>query len=157
MDLAAFNLALKTRAAADTGAGGLFNVATPLIQGWFPNRAAQTTAFPYVVTNIAAWDAQNAFSRDVSQLIVRISVYHEKEGTDDPTTMLTCSNVLKRIYGNWSSSAPATAPTYGFHRHPLVIASGNWASTMMECTGALEAHEESYWHFIQEYRLWLSQ
>ena len=160
MDLAALNLALKTRAYTDTGAGGLRNADSPLITGWYPTRFDPSLQFPYVVTSIAASASDNAFSLDVGRVTMYFHIWHQKEGTDDENPTLTCSNIIKRIYGNWASSSPTVAPTWGFHRHPLTIASGTWrVAGALQCTAPLpiENHEPRYLHYVMPFAFFLNQ
>lgn len=48
-----YNLAI-----ADTGTGGLFNVSSPLITGWYTGEALQNAEWPYVCCTLSA-DSEN--------------------------------------------------------------------------------------------------
>ncbi len=111
--------------------------------------------FPYVVSNVGSWVATNAFTKDINELVVRFSTFHGMEQSSSTDPLQTCSTILGRIYGNWSSASPGTAPTYGFHRHTLSVS--GWTGSIMEFVSAREEHTQGVYHFIQEYRLWLSK
>ncbi len=135
----------------------LIGTSTGLITGWYANMVPPDPTYPYVVSNIGNWSARNAFTKDVSELLVRVSLYHGMEnGPGDSDPLQDCSTILGRILGNWSSASPGTAPTYGFHRHTLVL-TGGWTGSIMECTSTREEHEPGTYHFIQEYLLWTSK
>lgn len=142
---------------SDTGAGGLFQTGSNLVQGWYPNLAPPELAFPFVVTDLVGGGNQHAFNKDIVGLTCRMNVYHEMESESSTDTMNTCSLIIRRLIGNWASASPATAPTYGFHRHPLVVASGDWASTVMSLDDQSEEHTDGIWHFILFFKFYLQR
>lgn len=145
---------LRNRAIADTGTGGLFNTTTPLIYAWNWNAVPEGTQYPYVVQSVASLTSQNAFQKDVVACTVRFGIWHERSSNIDPTPYTTVSNIEARIYGNWSSSSPGTAPTYGFHRFSPSFS--GWTGTAMEYVTTFDESDGDLIHIIQEYRFWIS-
>lgn len=154
MNLANLNLVLRTRAVGDTGSGGLFNATTPLVTAWLWNAVAAEQTFPYVVQTVAAMVSDNAFAKDIAECRVRFGIWHVRKSTSATDPYLVASNIEARIYGNWSSAAPATAPTYGFHR--FTPSFSGWTGTPMEYVTTFDESDGEYVHIIQEYRFWIS-
>lgn len=154
MNLSALYAAVKARAAADSGSGGLF-ASTPLINGFYFNRIPSTTNFPYVVAVLGSTDARNCFNKDVVEVTLRFSIWHETVSHTDSDTLNTVSKIEARLYGGWSSSAPATPPSYGFHRHTLTGVTG-WTASVMEWRGVSDESDGDLYHMVQTYRFLLS-
>ena len=154
MSLANLNLVLRTRALADTGSGGLFNATTPLINAWNWHAVPEDTTFPYVVQTVAGYVAEDAFQLDIERILVRFSIWHERESQTDADPFLTVSNIEARIRGNWSSASPGTAPTYGFHRFTPTF-TGETGTTMGRVQ-IIDNSDGDYINLIAEYKLWLS-
>jgi hypothetical protein len=153
VDNAAVWLAIEARALTDTGAGGLFNAGTPLVSGIFPNVHTPDANFPWITYDVADVVPGHAFNKDVFTETVRFSVYVPMESRSLTDPQQRASDIIKRIYGNWSSASPATAPTYGFHRHPLVVTGGTWTSGGMLKQTSFVEHEDGVLHFIEQYLL----
>lgn len=98
-----------------------------------PGVAPAEGAKPTVVFSLS-WTADDTFESDgrTIQIIVTISD-HIGNGTDPLFA------AYARVRGD--SAPPDTAPTYGLHRHPLTLASGNEADLIVE-TGADELYSE---------------
>lgn len=155
MNLAELYDAIVTRAKADTGSGGLFNTTSPLVNAFYVNRTPPETGFPYVICNLVGADGRHAFNKSVFEIRVRMAVFMERQSHTVSDPLLRVSNILERLRGNWSSSSPATAPTYGFDRHPLAL-TAPWSGTHMIYETVFDESDDSYWQFVQQYRLFAS-
>jgi len=156
MNIADIHLVLKTRAAADTGSGGLFNAASPLINAWYPSRIPASVQYPYVVQTVTGVPNRPAFAKDVVSVTFRASVWVPWKSHTDTDPMQTASNILKRIYGNWSSSAPSTQPTHGFHRYKPTLTSP-WTATFIKYDDTFDESDDHYINLIPQFSFTMSQ
>lgn len=149
MDNANLWLAIKARAATDTGAGGLFNASTPLVSGIYPNIGPENQDFPWIVFDLADTRSSLMFKQDMFFKTVQFGVYvpEETESIADPHQR--ASDIIQRLYGDYVS-ATQTPPTFGFHRHLLVL-SGTWTGMHMQKTGDSIEHEDGVLHFVETY------
>lgn len=154
MNLADLNLVLRTRAAADTGAGGMFLAgSTAFVNAWNWGAVPEGTTFPYVVQDVAAMVADNAFALDVIECRVRFGIWHERHSTTDADPYLTVSNITKRIYGPWTAAGQSTA--YGFHRFTPTFS--GWTGTAMDFITTFDESDQDLLHHVMEFRFWISQ
>lgn len=151
MNHAALWLAIRTRALADTGSGGLFNVGTPLVTGIAYNHLPEAQAFPFLVFDEAGETQLSGFRHDTRELLIRIGVYVEREPAAGGDPALTGSAILSRLEGDWVSQGGA--PTYGFNRHTLTLVGTSWTCDAMLMLGTRALHEEGVYHWVQEYRM----
>lgn len=156
MELARLWLALKTRAVADTGSGGLFNATTPLINGFYPGKVptASTLAFPYVVIGSELKGGPHAFGKDIALGMIDFHLYvSEDDSSGDPYQKM--SDLEKRLSGD---STNGSTPSFGFHRHPLTISGGSWTATQLVWEGTTdEPVEDPVLHYVQRYTLYGSK
>jgi hypothetical protein len=106
--------AIRSRALADTGAGGLFNVTTPLLTGWYSRLAPPNSAMPYVVVNIIDAGMVDAFAMSLRRLTVRMSLFTSGNSEANINTIRT------RILGNWLKGINRV-PSHGFERAKLTL------------------------------------
>lgn len=151
MNHAALWVAVRARALADNGTGGLFNAGTPLATGIFYNSVPEAQAFPFITFDVASEREAGGFSHDARWLHLYIGVYVERQPSAGGDPALRGSQILERLEGNWV--AQGGAPTYGFNRHALTLSGTNWTTDAMLLLGTRESHEEGVYHWIQEYRL----
>lgn len=100
---------IRNRALADTGAGGLFNVTTPLLTGWFTRLAPANTALPYVVVNLIDAGNNDGLAFSMRRVMVRVSLFTAGNAEAGIDTVRT------RILGNWLTSS-GRIPTWGLDR-----------------------------------------
>lgn len=153
MDNANLWLAIKARAASDTGSGGLFAAGTPLVSGIYPNLFPQDENFPWITFDIEDVAPAHAFNKDVFTYTVRFNIYvpMESESITDPHQ--TASDIINRVYGD---STGGSAPSYGFHRHKLAP-SGAWGGCQLLKIGSSIEHEDTDLHFVEQYQSAISQ
>lgn len=157
MNLVALWTAIRARAVADTGTGGLFNVATPLVTGIYNTVAPPglESSYPYIIFNVANLEQRDAFNVDIVDVTVRFTVINLIEQSTT-SGMAECAAIIDRLYGDGIDRTDRI-PTYGFHRHKLVIASGDWVADTMRRTSQAQQHDVDHYEFIEEYRLLLSR
>jgi len=153
MNLQAFNTAIDARLRADTGAGGMFAAGVELVTGLFDNFVSPNQHMPYVVYTVASATQSDAFNADIIKIMFYVSVYVSKNG--NPTAAAQASAILWRIYGN-AMEVSTRVPTYGLHRHPLVVA-GGWTGSLLSRFDSQTQHEENYYHFIEVYQTYISR
>ena len=146
--------AIRARALADTGAGGLFETSNNLVKAFINHRLrpqgtsiAVTTVYPYVVYSVVAAVEDDTFEKDSVRMMVAFSVFDEiRNGVD------RCEKVIDRIYGDAMAQA-TRLPTFGYHRHPLVI-DAPWAATAMSRRESRQAEHKNVNQFIEMYEFW---
>lgn len=150
MDNAVFWQAIKDRAATDTGIGGLFYAADPLIEGIYPNFAPSDLATPYIVFDIASATASNGFKLRKYDILCRFGIWVPKRMADQSDPLARASAIIARLAGDFVTSTQ-TAPTYGFDTHKLVLGGGVWTGSYMMKVASRVEHEAGWYHFIEEY------
>jgi len=144
--------AVRDRALTDTVSGGLFNVTTPLIKGWYSRLAPAATtnassiaAYPYVVCNIVdAGGEKGGFWFSLRDVILRVSIF--TAGNSESTI----DAIRDRIMGDWTARV-TRVPVYGFDRHVLVLPN-NYYTTAMLLDNQTELFEEKVTQTILEFR-----
>lgn len=144
--------AIRARALADTGTGGLFNVANPLVTGIYKDKAMGNLAnsYPYIVFNIVDISNVDAFSVAVREVIVRFAIYSKDEAGG-----ASRSAIVDRVLGNWLT-ASGRVPTYGYDRHALSI-SGGWSASAMIYQGFAEETDSKITQTVLEFRVYISK
>lgn len=164
MSLSLVAAAIRTRALADTGTGGLFNVGSPLVKSCTHEYAPATDSatnladlLPYIVFTFPSWEEDQTFSSEMQRITCSFHVYTLRENG-----AVVGANIMDRIYGDAVTQANRT-PTYGFHRHTLVLGSqvglGNatWYPSAMRRTSRNTAHERDVYHYIESYHIDLTR
>lgn len=143
---------IKTRAESDTGTGGLFNVATPLVSGIYNTFASPTMTDQnkYIVFSVASAAQEDGFDIDVITYTFRFAVYTPVSGG-----LAAASAIIDRLYGNGVSSSGNLA-TYGFHRW-LPTLTGGWTASVCQRIDQDTNHSEDVYQFIETFRLTCSK
>jgi hypothetical protein len=166
MNLAGLNQAIIARVRADTGAGGLWATGARLINAisyTFEARGDTTgvgVAMPYVTFEMTNSETRDGYGFDLQEIYMRFHVWYAFLRNKD-AAITAAANIVDRLYGN-ALAINTRVPSYGFHRHLLVltttgIAATPWATGMMWKTSSNEAHEHEALHFIETYRLNMSR
>jgi len=144
--------AIKARAESDTGAGGLFNVGTPLVTGIYNTFANPTLTdqSKYIVFSPSSASQDDAFDLDVITYTFRFSVF-----APVATGLAIPSAIIDRLYGNGVASSGNLA-TYGFHRW-LPSLSGGWTATVCQRVDQDTAHSEDVYNFVETFRVTCSK
>lgn len=151
MDLANLETAIYNRLVGDTGAGGLRNASAPLVTGVFVGTANSGQTMPFLLIDVAAERAQNAFSRDIFNAEFWVTTSAARFGSATPGQVY--SDILARVYGD---TVGGSVPTYGLHRHTLSL-SGGWTATVAECMGAFPEHTDAAFVWRQIFKLTVSK
>lgn len=156
MDLPALWIAIRNRALADTGAGGLFAASVPLVTGLFQNHVPAGQPMPFLVYDVESATQQDAFRASLYEVRFRFSVYVENTPvySEDPSER--ASKIVQRVYGDWADQVAGTDPTRGFARWKPVLTGSNYVCTHIEHVGSRPAHDDGFVRFIETYRLWMS-
>lgn len=134
MSVAAVSKAIRTRALADTGAGGLFQTGSPMLTGWFWDWAPPAQAFPYVVMTFVDTTEDDTFERDEYAARVQLAVYLGRESTIE-----TAVTIVERIRTR-------------FHRWNPASLDG-WVGGIMARKNGNTNHTEEAYNFVEEYEL----
>lgn len=165
MNFTALATAIMQRCLADTGTGGLFNTTNGLlyvstltpptkiyladeVPPTLPIDTPSASGWPHVTIEVGVDSEQrDAFNADAVLERFRVHVWdHRRNGAG----VSRCGTIIDRIFGDATLNA-SRVPTYGLHRHTLVLASGTWTGGVVMRGGSGNAHEEDIWHFIEEY------
>lgn len=153
MDIARLWDAIRDRAVADTGSGGLFNATTPLVSGFYNTFAPTSATHPYCVYVTASATPDNGFNKDVVRVNFRIQSYVARKPANGADAMQVGSDILNRVYGDSSAGG---APTYGFARWSPTLA-GSWTATVVEFVDVIEDHGNDYYCWVQSFRTHLTK
>jgi len=153
--------AVYERLVSDSGSGGLFeNTNGPLWDalaagnhrlrryvGTDLDEKVAPGGKPLVVFNIEeafVGDKDLTFKGDGATARVIISIYSKPQAvSNDPTTEYV-QQVQARIFGDATLNAD-TVPTYGLHRHPLVLSGEyGWKATQIMWERSTEQYDEKY-------------
>ncbi len=161
LNLAGFKAAIIARVQSDQFSGGLW-AAQRLINAityTYEGRDAMSgikTAMPYVAFDVPSAEQVDGFTHDLQEIYFRFHVwYHFTRNKDAAIT--AAGTICDRLYGN-ALAVSTRIPTYGFHRHKLVLTiTGDtatpWTAGVCYRTGSNEAHENDALHFIETYRV----
>lgn len=128
---------------------GFFNVVAP------PNLVSfAASGRPYVVFSIAASNHDDAFSVDIVEHTIRFSIIaNGRSGLSVPAA------IIKRIYGD-AMKQVTRVPSYGLHRHKLVIPTAGeaseWAGGYIQHVDSAQDHTTDIYHFIETFRVMTS-
>jgi hypothetical protein len=140
--------AIKARAEADTGSGGLFG--TPnLITGIYNTLAVPTLTdqSKYVVFSVAAAAQEDAFDTDVVTYIFRLSVF-----SPVAAGLAVPSAIIDRLYGNGVSQSGNLA-SYGFHRWKPTLSGTSWNADVMHRIDQDTNHTATVYQFVETYQI----
>lgn len=165
MNLTGVKQAIIARVRADTGSGGLWasakliNAITYTYEGRGDTTGIQV-AMPYVTFDFPNIENRDGYGEDVLEFYVRFHVWYSMKRSTD-AAIAAASNIVDRLYGN-ALAVSTRIPTYGFHRHLLVLTTTGdtatpWATGICFHTSSNEAHEHEVLHFIDTYRLTMSR
>lgn len=146
---------IRDRATADTGSGGLFNVASPLITAMYYARLPSTSAMPFVLYTVPSYTERDGFTKDVIEATVRFAAFVPFVGTSSITDpVLRGAQIMTRLRGDTSGGS---APTYGFHRWNPAATDNSWKFVHFQLTSEFEEHADDYYCWVQEYRTHVSK
>jgi hypothetical protein len=146
MNIASLMLAIQTRAKADTGAGGLFNVASPLVNDTTYAKIKPTKDMPYIMFTTAGGDIKDCFQKDVTEPIIRMAAFVDEKMAAATTRGAA---ILERIRGD---SSGGSAPSYGFHRW-VPGSVGGWDVGAFMIDGVpQEEHGDEYYSWVVTFR-----
>ena len=152
-NLARVFTAIRTRALADTGSGGLFASGANLVTGIYAETGSQTLAFPYIT--ITLFDEEDdTFAKDGSIVNVQFHIYHNAVASGIGP-IEACGAIIERLRGD-ATQQSNRVPTYGFHRHKLTLSQSGgalWGAGLMRRLRGTTAHEKDVYHFIEEYEV----
>lgn len=154
MNLVAVWTAVQARIATDTGTGGLAHATAPLVTGFYTSFNVPGAVYPYIVFDVDGAEQQDAFEVDGIDLSIRFHVFAKMEQATT-SGFETCAAIIDRLYGDALDQAGRT-PSFGFHRHNFVIASGKYAGSIMKRVGMAQEHDVDVLHFIESYRVLIS-
>lgn len=153
MNQAAIWDAIRDRLVGDTGTGGLFNSGSPLLTAFYYAAIPTSGTMPYAVLSFASDTENDAFAKDIRQIVFRINVFVPRihATITDPTNR--GSQILARIYGDTSAGS---APTYGLHRWQPSL-SGSWSAAHVQQAQAFDEHTDDTYSWVLEYKLTISK
>ena len=99
--------ALISMAEADTGSGGLYNVASPLVNGVYTLNPPDGVQPPYVVIECIAQTEEKVFATTpyMVQMLIQFSIYTEKRSAAQSLTLIgTISDRLRTVYDRQTPS-----------------------------------------------------
>lgn len=141
--------AIVTRLQADQGAGALFATGggPGLITGVYRNEAPSSASTPYVVFTCDDSAVEDTFRSDVLKVTVRVQVWIP---TSSPPGLM--DTILDRIYGD-ATLQSSGIPSYGLHRHNLVLATGTWTGGTLVYTGSDDASDRDYYSALVTFEM----
>jgi len=135
-------------------AGLVGNESTPaLVQGVYAEQAPQTIRLtpeskPYIVVSLVSAVQADTLQQNVSEYVVQVSVFdHRAKSPAD------CRAALSRVYGDWT---PSTGGTHGLQRRAVTMQTDDVATVAMR-RAERQSHEQDAWHFLDEYRVFVTQ
>lgn len=163
MNITGVSQAILARIQADTGSGGVWETAgvykalsVNFIEGKRGTVGEFATLCPYIVYDFEnATTDEDAFASDLNKLMWTIHVWDDKKNANATAPGgLRGSGMVDRLYGDGIAQTNR-APTYGFHRHQLVLtttgaAAAPWAAGMVSVERLDTAHDEEAYHWILE-------
>lgn len=133
MILTSIYQAIFDRVKADTGAGGLYaSGAWNIISGTYSiigTPAAIT--FPYLLVSVRM-DQDHSMTADEFNCTATFQVFDQQQDATAGRFAGRISAVLDRLHGNAILQA-GRIPTYGFHRHLLVLPTNGYTAKASNC------------------------
>lgn len=158
--------AIIARVQSDTGTGGIWQTAGTYklksvghIRGPRTTTALPlTTLCPYLVFTIETDVQLDGYAYDMFEANIDFHVWDVAESTVSAVRSLT---IVERLFGDGIAQS-TRIPSYGFHRHTLVLtttghASAPWVAGQMQRVGSAQAHEDDVYHWIETYRVNVSR
>jgi hypothetical protein len=134
MILSSIYQSIIDRIKVDTGAGGLyFGNAWNIISGAYSVMGTPAAiVFPYVLVSVRL-DQDHSLTADEWNATATFSVFDQVQ---DYASGVTFTNritaVMDRLHGN-AVLQPGRVPTYGFHRHLLVLPTNGYTAKASNC------------------------
>lgn len=157
MDLSALWLAVRNRAKADTGAGGLFAPGAYLISDIYENDWPEAVPLPIVVYDVAGTENLDGFRNALEKVLVRFSVYVRTDPVVSTEATATASKIINRLEGDWPAQSYGTGPTFGFDRWIGTLSSSNWTKCMMIRRGTRAEHSAGVLHYVLDFEVHLTR
>lgn len=153
MNLVKVAEAVQTRLKADTGTGGLYNVASPLITASHFCDASDSATYPYVVFSIeAANQSPTLLGSEVYECFIDFHIYSDKA-----SGYAVCSSIIDRIFGDVVSQTGTHVPGYGFHRYVLSLSGGWTGSPVVRESMDCDLSDKDVYHFRESYKVIISR
>lgn len=150
MNLARLYNAVYTRLTGDATLAGLATGGVRSVMGPRSGIAAED-AKPYVVIVVSGTTANNGLDSDGFEANVDIHVVSDTlRGMDVPL------QIIDRVYGDATMQA-SKVPTFGLHRHLLVLTTSSYTAGIVEFVDSETAHDEERLHFIVGFRVFYAR
>lgn len=135
--LATLSDAIRDRAEADTGSGGLFETGSTLISGIYLNKApaqvgaAGDPAFPYVVFSTGDGFNDDSFRTRTVVREITFDVYQASEESGVDVADVS-SKIIGRLIGDWTEQSAGSPPSFGFDRFVPDLSAVSWSAGPMQ-------------------------
>lgn len=133
MILTSIYKAIFDRLKADTGTGGLYNGGNwKIISGAYSVYGTPAAiAFPYLLVSVRM-EQDHSLTADEFNATATFTVYDQVQDAVAGDFGTNISSVLDRLHGNAILQA-GRVPTYGFHRHLLVLPTNGYTAKASNC------------------------
>jgi len=141
----AMSAAIGARFLSDTGTGGLFNAASPLITDVRQTFAPAGTLPPYVVFSYQNFTNDDLLGKRGYKATVKVDVFvAELDDSGNLVGLSSLDQINERVIGNWAPSG--TAPTYGLHGWNMGTIATSWNTTIMHHESSMDLNEPGMLH-----------
>lgn len=144
--------AINTRAMADNGAGGLTTLLSAT-NAFYYAAIPEAVDMPFCMFTVANMTDESAFARNVVSVVFRIATFVARTHATITDPVQRLSDIVKRLYGDSSSSG--TTPTYGFHRHLLTLT--DWTGGHIVHRNTTDEHGDDYYCTVLEFEIHVSK
>ena len=133
MILTSIYKAIFDRLKADTGTGGLYNGGSwKIISGAYSVYGTPAAiVFPYLLVSVRL-EQDHSLTADEFNATATFTVYDQVQDAIAGDFGTNISSVLDRLHGNAILQA-GRIPTYGFHRHLLVLPTNGYTAVASNC------------------------
>jgi hypothetical protein len=133
MILTSIYKAIFDRLKADTGTGGLYNGGNwKIISGAYSVYGTPAAmVFPYLLVSVRL-EQDHSLTADEFNATATFTVYDQVQDAVAGDFGTNISSVLDRLHGNAILQA-GRVPTYGFHRHLLVLPTNGYTAKASNC------------------------
>jgi hypothetical protein len=133
MILTSIYKAIFDRLKADTGTGGLYNGGNwKIISGAYSVYGTPAAmVFPYLLVSVRL-EQDHSLTADEFNATATFTVYDQVQDAVAGDFGTNISSVLDRLHGNAILQA-GRIPTYGFHRHLLVLPTNGYTAKASNC------------------------
>ena len=133
MILTSIYKAIFDRLKADTGSGGLYNGGNwKIISGAYSVYGTPAAmVFPYLLVSVRM-EQDHSLTADEFNATATFTVYDQVQDAVAGDFGTNISSVLDRLHGNAILQA-GRIPTYGFHRHLLVLPTNGYTAKASNC------------------------